>query len=87
MYQTKYGRVTKSETYGDSQEIWIKELNPLMGWKTYHAVKGVNYKNLVAKDDVVTFVIDRQIFAEPVVAVKSLGRYKDVSELRDEISR
>ena len=84
MYQTKYGKVIKSDTYGDSQEIWIKELNPLMAWKTYHAVKGVNYKELVSKDDVVTFVVEPKLFGERVHAVKTLSRYKDLSELRDD---
>jgi len=84
MYKTKYGKVVKSNTHGDSQEIWIKELNPLMFWKTYKTELGVGYKKLLECDDIVKFMVDEQLICSPVVAVKALGQDLDVKDLFEE---
>lgn len=81
MYRAKYGKVVESNTHGDSQEIKIKELNPLMFWKTYNAELNMNYRKLVACYDLVKFLIDDH---GNVLAVKSYGQDATVKDLFDE---
>ena len=81
MYRTKYGKVIKSNTHGDSQEVCIKELNPLMFWKIYKTELGVGYNNLLACNDIVKFLVDEQFIDSKIIAVKSMGSDLDVKEL------
>lgn len=85
MYKTKYGKVVKSNTRtGTSQIVWIKELNPLMFWKTYECERGINYKKMLSCGDVVKFLIDESIIGTNVLAVKAFGRDLDVKDLMRE---
>ena len=78
MYKSKIGKVIKSNTHGDAQEVVIKELSPLISWKSYKAELGVNYNELLGTDYIVQFLVDT---LGNVIAVKDMGRKLSVKEL------